>query len=96
MPAGAHLREPAAAQCAYLQLRHAGRARCGDQRLESFRGLRIFLSLVQRLGAREGAFEPCALVGCDTTCEEAGVDSQAVGEPFDRARGRARLATLDL
>ena len=28
--------------------------------------------------------------------EEAGVDSEAVGKPFDRALGRARLAALDL
>ena len=54
------------------------------------------LRLVQRLGAREGSFEPRALVGRDAVREEAGVDSEAVGEPFDRALGRARLAALDL
>ena len=56
----------------------------------------VLLRLVQRLGAREGSLEPGALVGRDAAREEAGVDSQAVGEPFDRPLGRARLAALDL
>src|SRR5207253_2820756 len=59
-------------------------------------GLRVLLRLVQRLGAREGSFEPGALVGRDAAGEEAGVDSEAVGEPSDRSLGRARLAALDL
>jgi hypothetical protein len=96
MLARAHLRETAAGECTHLQLRHAGRARRGDQRLERFHGLRVLLRLVQRLGAREGSLEPGALVGRDAAREEAGVDSQAVGEPFDRSLGRARLAALDL
>jgi hypothetical protein len=94
--ARAHLRETAAGERTHLQLRHAGRARRSDQRLERFRGLRVLLRFVQRLGAREGSLEPSALVGRDAAREEAGVDSQAVGKPFDRALGRARLAALDL
>jgi len=81
---------------ANLQLRHPGRARSGDQRLERLRGLRVLLGLVQSLGTREGSFEPGALVGGNPAREEAGVDSQAVGEPFDRALCRTRLAALDL
>ena len=75
---------------------HAGRASGGNQRLERLYGLSIVLRLVQRLGAREGSFEPRALVGGDAACEEAGIDSEPVGEPFDRPLGRARLTALDL
>src|SRR5439155_9308627 len=94
--AGAHLCETAAARRTHVQLRHAGCAGRGDQRLERFRGFRVLLRLVQRLGAREGSLEPGALVGRDAAGEEAGVDSQAVGQPLDRALRRARLAALDL
>jgi hypothetical protein len=95
MVADAHLREPAADERPHLQLGHPGGAGRGGQRLEGLGGL-LALRLVQRLRPGEGSLELGALVGGDAAREEAGVDSEAVGEPFDRPRGRARLAALDL
>ena len=94
--AGAHLREPAAHQCPHLKLGHAGCAGSRGQRREGRRSLLVLLRLVQRLRASKGSFEPGALVGRDAAREEAGVDPEAVGKPFDRPLGRARLAALDL
>ena len=96
MVADPHLRQPAPAQGANLELRHARRVSSRRQRLEGFRGLFVLLRLVKRLGATEGAFEPGALVGGETVREETGVDAEAIGKPLDRLGRRARLAALDL
>src|SRR6266545_188113 len=54
------------------------------------------VGLDQRLGARETALDPSALVGRDTVRQEACVDAQPLGEPLDRLGGRARFPALDL
>src|SRR4029077_19869631 len=94
--ADAHLRQPAPDQRPNLKLRHAGRARGRGQRIEGLRGLLVLLRLVQRLRPAQGSLEPRALVCGDAAREEAGIHTEALGEPIDRLRGRARLATLDL
>ena len=71
----AHLARPPPHERANLQLRQPGRAGSGDQRLVLFRGLLVLLRLEQRLGPRECAFEPAALVGRDAVREETGVDA---------------------
>ncbi len=96
MVADAHLREPAADERPHVKLRYPGCACRRGERLERFRRLRVLLRLVKRLGAHERSFEPRALVARDAAREEARVDPEAVGEPLDRAFGRARLAALDL
>src|SRR5262249_34187790 len=88
--------EPAADERPHLKLGQAGRACSRGERLERCSRLLVLLRLVQRLGARERAFEPGALVGRHAAGEETGVDSETIRKPFDRALRRARLPALDL
>src|SRR5436305_1442655 len=78
------------------ELRHAGGAGGREERAVLARRIVVLARLDERLGARERAFEPAALVGGDAVRKEAWVDAEPRREPFDRLAGRLRLAALDL
>src|SRR5262249_37930193 len=67
-----------------------------DERLVGVDRLLVLVRLVQRLRAGERPFEPRPLVGRDAARQEAGIDSEAGGQPPERLRPRARLAAPDL
>ena len=56
----------------------------------------VLMRLDQCLGAGKRGFDAAPLIGRDAVGQEAGVGAEPGGEPLERLRGRARLATLDL
>src|SRR5581483_4003214 len=91
-----HLRPARTEECANLDLRDAGRARRGHERLVLGGRVLVSVRFDQGLGARESSLEPAALVGGDAVREESRITPEPRGEPVDRLRRRAGPPPLDL